>query len=182
MSQTKIIKAFVTQVLLVLSLLPVVCSGCSSSLNRSSRIEREAKDSSFLALIRQITERLDSETNTNLHHTQNEIRTIITFDTDKPADPSTGLPPISSVETKGSTSELAKHKQEKLSYQKNDSLGLEENSGSEESYQESDEKQKEVEVGKDISKAISIEIIILVIVISIIIIIYVRSHSSKQSN
>ena len=182
MYQPKKLIAYATKILLVLSLIPFVCGGCSSSHNRSTRIERETKDSSFLVLIRQITERLDRETNTNLQHTQNEFRTIITFDTDKPADPTTGLPPISSVETTGSASELNKQIQETVNYQKNDSLGVAEKKGSEESYQESEDKKKDVEVGTDISGAISTGIIILFIIISIIIIIYVRSNTPKQSN
>ena len=182
MTKPKIIKAYVTKVLLVLFIITGAAHSCSSSNNRTSRIEREKKDSAFLVLIQQITERLDAERTTNMQFRHDDYRTIITFDTTQPADTTTGLPPISSVEVSGSAKELNKQIQEKLSYEKNDSLALEAEEGSEENYIENTETQKDVDVGTDISGAISIGIIILVIVISIIIIIYVRSHSSKQSN
>lgn len=179
MYQTKILKHYAQPfVLAVLTVL--LLSNCRSSTQHSSLRVNQQNDSSTIVLSEKTHGSITSQVQTHEDIKGNHWKITYHFDTSKPVDPVTGLPPTSRVEAEGSQVQQQTERQENVSSETSDSLNYQEKKKSNSNNLEQQDTDKHIESGTSIERSIAAGIIIFVIVIAIIL--YVRSHPSKQNN
>lgn len=179
MCQTKILKAYVQSISLAILIALLLCNCRSASQHSAMRVSEQA-DSTGIQLSAKAYGSIASQAETHSDVTGNKWKVTYHYDTSKPADPATGLPPISKLEVEGSQSREKVEHLENVSSETSDTLSYQKTAtGSTNEYSQQDSLQQR-ETGTGIERSLAIGIILLFIIIGIIL--YVRSHSSKQDN
>ncbi|WP_373168932.1 hypothetical protein [Bacteroides cellulosilyticus] len=176
MYQTKSLKNYVQPISLAILIALLLCN-CRSAYQHSSARVSEQTDSVSVRLSSKAHGSITSQAQTQTDINGNKWKITWHFDTSKPADPVTGLPPTSKLEVEGSEIRKQVEQQENVSSQTSDSVSYQKtDTGSSNEYTQQ-ESQKQTESGTGIERSIAIGIILLSIIIGIIL--YVRSHTSK---
>ena len=174
MYQTKSLKNYVQPISLAILIALLLCNCRSASQHSSVRVS-EQTDSVSVRLSSKAHGSITSQAQTDING--NKWKITWHFDTSKPTDPVTGLPPTSKLEVEGSEIRKQVEQQENVSSQTSDSVSYQKtDTGSSNEYTQQ-ESQKKTESGTGIERSIAIGIILLSIIIGIIL--YVRSHTSK---
>lgn len=179
MYQTKILKNYVQPISLAILIALLLCNCRSASQHSSMRVSEQADS---------VNVRLSSKAHGNLasqvqaHTDTNEKKWKVTYhyDTSKPADPTTGLPPTSKLEIEGSEVQQQVERVENVSSETSDTVSYQKTeTGSTNEYNQQDNR-KQKETGTGIERSIATGIILIFIITGIIL--YVRSHPSKQNH
>lgn len=177
MYQTKSLEHYAHSFVLATALLLL---GCRSSSQHSSLRVNQQNDSSAVTLSATAHGSITSQVQTHEDIKGNHWKITYHFDTSKPTNPNTGLPPTSRVEVEGSQVQQQTERQENVSSETSDTLNYQKKTNSSVNNLEQQDKDKRIESGTRIERSIATGIILFIIVIAIIL--YVRSHPSKQNN
>lgn len=179
MHQTKILRNHVYPFTLAILIALLLCC-CRSAHQHSSLSVNQQKDSSVVRLSEKAHGSIASQSQTHTDINGNQWRITCHFDTSKPTDPITGLPPTSQLEIEGSEIRTQVESQENVSCETSDTVSYHHDEVKDSSTvdQQNDNKQKET--GTNIEKSIGAGIILIALTLAIIL--YVRSHPSKQNN
>lgn len=179
MYQTKSLKHYAQSFALGLFTV-LLLSSCRSSSQHSSLRVNQQKDSAAVTLSATAHGSITSQVQTHEDIKGNHWKITYHFDTSKPTDPTTGLPPTSRMEVEGSQVQQQTERQENVSSETSDTLNYQKKTKSSTNNLEQQDTDKHIESGTRIERSIAAGIILFIIVIAIIL--YVRSHPSKQNN
>lgn len=179
MHQTKSLKNYVQSIILAILIALLLCHCRSASQHSSMRVS-EQTDSVNVKLSGKAHGSIASQVQTHSDISGKKWKVTYHYDTSKPADPATGLPPTSKVEIEGSEVHQQEEQLENVSSETSDTVSYQKTAtGSTNEYSQQDS-QKQKGTGIGIERSIATGIILLFIIIAIIL--YVRSHPSKQDN
>lgn len=179
MYSPKIINRYVLPFIMGIPIALLLCC-CRSAYQHSSLRINQQGDSSSIKLSEKAHGNIASQSHTHTDINGNKWKITYRFDTSKPSDPFTGLPPTSQMEIEGNEIHTQMEIQTNISSETSDSVSYhhEQAKSSSTKNQQNDNKQKET--GTRIEKSIGTGIILITLTLSIIL--YVRSYSSKQNN
>lgn len=179
MHPPKIINRYALPPVMAILIALLLCC-CRSTRQHSSLCANQQGDSSSIKLSEKAHGSIISQSHTHTDINGNKWKITYRFDTSKPSDPLTGLPPASQLEIEGSEIHTQMENQTNVSSETSDSVSYhhEQAKSSSTINQQNDNKQKET--GTRIEKSIGTGIILIVFTLAIIL--YVRSYSSKQNN
>lgn len=177
--QTKSLKNYVQSISLAMLIALLLCNCRSASQHSAVRVSEKA-DSINVKLSGKAHGSIASQVQTHSDTNGKKWKITYHYDTSKPADPATGLPPTSKVEIEGSEIQQQLEQLENVSSETSDTISYQKTAtGSTNEYSQQDSL-KQKETGTGIERSLAIGIILLFIIIGIIL--YVRSHPSKQDN
>lgn len=153
---------------------------CRSTHQHSSLRINQQKDSSSVKLSEKAHGSITSQSHTRTDINGNKWKITYHFDTSKPSDPSTGLPPTSQLEIEGSEIHTQVEGQENVSSETSGSVSYHHEQAKSSSAADRQDDSKQKATGTSIEKSIAAGIILITFTLAIIL--YVRSHSSKQNN
>lgn len=179
MHQTKSLKNYVQSIILAILIALLLCHCRSASQHSSMRVS-EQTDSVNVKLSGKAHGSIASQVQTHSDTSGKKWKVTYHYDTSKPADPATGLPPTSKLEIEGSEIQQQLEQLENVSSETSDTISYQKSeTGTTNAYSQEDSR-KQQETGTGIERSIATGIILLFITIAIIL--YVRSHPSKQDN
>lgn len=179
MYSPKIIKSYALPPVMAILIALLLCC-CRSTHQHSSLRVNQQKDSSAVRLSEKAHGSISSQSQTHTDINGNKWKITYRFDTSKPTDPLTGLPPTSQLEVEGSEMRTQVENLEKVSSETSDSVSYHHEQAISSSTIDQQNNNKQKETGTNIEKSIGAGIILIALTIAIIL--YVRSHSSKQNN
>lgn len=179
MYSPKIINRYALPFIMAILIVLLLCCCRSAHQHSSLRINQQG-DSSSIKLSENAHGSIAGQSHTHTDINGNKWKITYLFDTSKPSDPFTGLPPTSQLEIEGSEIHTQMESRTNVSSETSDSVSYhyEQAKSSSTISQQNDNKQKET--GTRIEKSIGSGIILIALTLSIIL--YVRSYSSKQNN
>lgn len=158
----------------------IVFCGCRTAIQHTAAQVSHQKDSSDVELLQGAHGSIASQVQTHTDIIGNKWKITWHFDTSKPINPTTGLPPASGLEIEGSEMQKQMEKKTNVSSETSDSLSYhaKEVSSSDSASQQTDDKQ--TESGTSIERSIAAGIFVIIIIIAIIL--YARSNPPKQNH